>query len=70
MKFKKKPVVIEAFQWDPSKDSPYWLLEAFANRIVKPELDGSVTIQTLEGYHRGEIGDWIIRGIKGELFPC
>jgi hypothetical protein len=73
MKFRKKPVVIEAFEWipnAPASTTPEWFFEACASRIAIPEFDGSVTIKTLEGNHRGEIGDYIIQGVKGELYPC
>jgi hypothetical protein len=76
MKFRKKPVVIEAHQIpalnDPhTRELPIWLVDALCNGTVTP-LDGSggVIIKTLEGDHRGDVGDWIIRGIKGELYPC
>lgn len=73
MKFRKKPVVIEAIQWDG-----YGLTY---NRIVKeldPEKryvlpmrrDGKLHIQTLEGDHAATMGDWIIKGVKNELYPC
>ena len=75
--FRKKPVVIEAVQWTGSRvaeKAPSWLGEA----IDKPWGDpGSIvrsgdtlTIHTLEGAHRADPGDWIIRGVKGELYPC
>ncbi len=72
-KFRKKPVVIEAFKWDPHAsiaDTPNWFFDACSERIAIPELDGTVTIKTLEGNHRGGIGDYIIQGVKGELYPC
>jgi hypothetical protein len=71
--YRKKPVVIEAFEWKPTSpavDAPSWFFEACASGVAFPEFDGSVTIKTLEGNHRGEIGDFIIQGIKGELYPC
>lgn len=47
MKFRKKPVVIEAYQTDKT-----------------------MYIETLEGIHRANPGDWIITGVKGEQYPC
>ena len=70
-KFRKKPVVIEAFQltWFGGVDEPAWLKEAIANGSV--EVDGGlVSIVTLEGTMIGTPPDWIIRGVKGELYPC
>lgn len=72
-KFRKKPVVIEAFKWNPKSsvaETPTWFFEACTARTAYPEHDGSVTIKTLNGDHRGEIGDYIIQGVKGELYPC
>lgn len=72
MRFRKKPVVIEAFQWVPFQKElfPAWFHEAYQAGIVRFQEDGSLTIMTLEGDHRAEIGDWVIQGVKGELYPC
>lgn len=73
--FRKKPVVIEAFQFNPPTpphESPDWLTDAMRKGSVwyqggeRPYL----TIQTLEGDMRADVGDWIIQGVKGELYPC
>lgn len=72
-KFRKKPVVIEAFVWNPKAsvdETPNWFFDACVAKAAWPESDGSVTIITLEGKHRGEVGDYIIQGVKGELYPC
>jgi hypothetical protein len=80
-KFRKKPVVVEAIQitepliWD-------WLdggRKSFAFGL-HPSVswhDGNrkihsfrISIKTLEGVMHASIGDWIIRGVKGELYPC
>lgn len=77
MKFRKKPVVIEAWQVTPDDGQtrqlpPQWLVAALTSEppvaIALP--DGGLTIKTLEGDHRANVGDWIIRGVKGELYPC
>lgn len=69
MKFKKKPVVIEAHQ----------LLPGLAIELAKwcggvPVYDYgndcAVRIPTLEGDHTANNGDWIIKGVKGEFYPC
>ena len=82
IKFRKKPVVIEAYQWKESdalnlrgKGWPQWLVDATRSnegedQIVSQSFDGYATIKTLEGEMRADIGDWIIRGINGELYPC
>lgn len=70
MKFRKKPVVIEAVQvtdeWfdddHPNDDHPLGI-------TVDP-IQRAVFISTLEGVMRGDVGDWIITGIQGERYPC
>ena len=73
MKYRKKPVVIEAFQFnDDFTPIPEWLEQAFQYGMAYYQ-GGDVpylTIKTLEGKHRADVGDWIIRGVKGELYPC
>ena len=67
-KYKKRPVVIEAFAWAIEKVPDWWLK---ASKDFKIDVDtGSVFIPTLEGTHEARVGDWIIKGIKGELYPC
>ena len=73
-KYRKKPVVIEAHQWNPRERPtalPDWLWDAIG---MTPELfnenDGSIGIRTLEGTMIANPGDWIIRGVQGELYPC
>jgi hypothetical protein len=65
-RFRKKPVVIEARQWEGSNavDLLDW---------IKPEArqEGqTLVIPTLEGDHEARLGAWIIRGVKGEFYPC
>ena len=74
--YRKKPVVIEAMQFHGSKDSANQVLawmgwhSADARRasMVRPE-DG-ILISTLEGEMLAASGDWIIRGVQGEFYPC
>lgn len=72
MKFRKKPVVIEAMQYYagmPVIYFPAWLMVAIEsdNATIVPE---GMVIKTLEGDHLANDGDWIIQGVKGELYPC
>jgi hypothetical protein len=70
-KYRKRPVVIEAVQWNGGNINEVW--DAFgAERIYGPtEANPSwIVISTLEGDMRADVGDWIIRGVKGELYPC
>ena len=78
MKFRKKPVVIEAFMYALHVE-PKWFIEAERRGDIEPFWDGStegvhrpdgVEIKTLEGTMRAHVGDWIIRGVKGEIYPC
>ena len=72
MKYRMKPVVIDAFQWLPlssdaaAKDIPYWLV--MTNYSVGP--DNSLLIKSREGTMRANPGDWIIQSVKGEVYPC
>lgn len=75
-KYKKKPVVIEAFQYDGDFMGtnheyyvPNWAVEALESGIC--EFRGiDLFIKTLEGEHKADVGDYIIQGVKGELYPC
>ena len=71
MKYRKKPVVIEAILWD-GKAKTLMGFAPYTNVIEPPEIytDGRLWIPTLEGHMFAEIGDWIIQGVKGEIYPC
>lgn len=71
--FRKKPVVIEAVQWLNKKiicpPGPMWFVEAEERDDI--QLAGhTLYIKTLEGEMQAKPGDWIIRGVKGEIYPC
>ena len=83
LKFRKKPVVIEAFQMTEARrqdnsEWPSWLHQAWNMEPSEGALfidsdDPTRTwlvIGTLEGVHRVEWNDWIIQGVEGELYPC
>jgi len=68
MKFRKKPVVIEAVPFTGANGSE---VIRWADRGAVTDIDGgSLAIHALEGIMRANIGDWIIRGVKGEYYPC
>ena len=71
MKFRKKPVVIEAIQFLDTKDSfnklKEWIGESFYYDYQNAP---RVFIKTLEGDMGVSKGDWIIKGVKGEFYPC
>ncbi len=73
MKFRKKPVVIEAVQWlnnDPSYDAIGAWLDTHEQPMFEVRNHGDLVISTLEGEMVASPGDWIIRGVKGEFYPC
>jgi hypothetical protein len=81
-RYRKKPVVIEAFRFEPvrrpigacAKDAPIWFLQAEDDGKAKIWGDDEVPycmLQTLSGPVRAEAGDWIIKGTKeGDIYPC
>lgn len=74
MKYRKKPVVIEAMQWNPhdleeAGQVAGWMLAHIPNGFRVVEGRG-LQIDTLEDPMIASPGDWIIRGIKGEFYPC
>lgn len=70
-RYRKRPVEVEAWQVGSDEPKPVWLLDAMANEIALESSDGRRwSIQTLEGDHFGNVGDYIIQGVKGELYPC
>ena len=76
MKFRKKPVVIDAFRL--GEPWPEWFHDAVTKNDIITDLvnhgdgviAGTADIKTLEGVMRASVGDWIIRGVKGEIYPC
>lgn len=77
MKYRKKPVVIEAFKWTggpEQEEDPEWIIQAIKqgsvwfNWVRTPDV--KCCIETLEGVMEASVGDYITRGIQGELYPC
>lgn len=74
MKFRKKPVVIEAQQL--TGDSLFDLMRWINSNDGKTKEwgwdddDRYLIISTLEGNMKAQAGDWIIRGVQGEFYPC
>ena len=65
--FRKKPVVIEAVRLTPFSLED---VERFVGGDLGKGTDGGVVIATLEGAMHASIGDWIIKGVQGEFYPC
>jgi hypothetical protein len=61
MKYRKKPVVIDAWPWPKIPEG--------APVVVCEDTDEQV-VKTLEGVMERAHGDWLIRGVKGEYYPC
>lgn len=79
MKYRKKPVVIEAVQFTRRFMWPDWFHDAVSDCTVTTYNTGKFSdpsgpcfaeIKTLEGVMTVSEGDWVIRGVKGELYPC
>lgn len=84
--FRKKPVVIEAWQITRkgAEDRGLWPDWMKSHPSTATQMDWSqagervdhdagipyISIDTLEGRMRADIGDWVIKGVKGELYPC
>ncbi len=79
--YRKKPIIIEAVRFvgngtSPEIDGPEPHWYEVARTMERDEVwsinfrDGSLAIHTLEGVMQATRGDWIIRGIAGEVYPC
>ena len=83
-RFRKRPVVVEAMRWDGSVEEATvvidWII-ATGTRSATYRCDGPdgcpgtvgahyVAVETLEGTMLASPGDWIIRGVQGEHYPC
>ncbi len=71
-KFKKKPIIIEAVQWTGAN---HLITETFmkgsgAVMDYSEKQLGVIKIPTLEGVMSASAGDWIIKGVSGEFYPC
>jgi len=74
-RYRKRPVVIEAWQLGSLEPLPSWLSEAITDGRVSAfhnhlGIPAGMIIETLEGELSANSEAWIIRGIKGELYPC
>lgn len=73
MKYRKKPVVIEAIRWNgigfQVGEMPQWFLDAYMSKQINRK-DDTLIITTLEGDMTANPKDFIIQGVKGEIYPC
>ncbi len=66
-KYRKKPVVIEAFKWTVDKVPDWWeVLKGVEINVAT----GSAFIPTLDGTMEARVNDFIIQGVNGEIYPC
>ena len=77
MMFRKKPIVIEAKQFETNNEAGDVNMNAIViwinqgrDKIGAWHNGTNIFVSTLEGEMRADVGDWIIRGIKGEFYPC
>lgn len=72
--YRKRPVVVEAWQIPypelQDTEAPTWVIQAIIDRRIELVPTGGAVIHTLEGDMLGGVGDWLIQGVKGELYPC
>jgi hypothetical protein len=73
--FRKKPIVIQAMQWTGTEDNIAAFFDWFealdkSGPKVLESMPPQLEIRTLEGAMRASVGDWIICGVKGEIYPC
>lgn len=77
MKAKKRPVIIECFKWDGDfmfqngiYYVPEWALKACNKGTLFFRDRGELFIKTLEGDMHVTVGDYVIQGVNGEIYPC
>jgi len=80
MKYKSKPVEIEAIKFTEElaldcllnqRSGPFGLyITGSWNQTLKTLQEAYINIETLEGVMRANVGDWIIKGLIGEFYPC
>lgn len=66
-KYRKKPIVIEAVRYEDTTEGIAAVLRFCPGAALFPD---HITIKTREGTMRADLGDYIIRGIQGEFYPC
>jgi len=72
-KFRKKPVIIDAFQWTLTGTVPEWFYKASISGEIEIVIESTISflrIRTWEGIMIAMPHDFIIKGIKGEIYPC
>ena len=70
MRYRKKPIVIEAVRYMLEDSLPDWFMDRVTSNDILLNRDGSLFIKTLEGTMYADFGDYIILGVNGEVYPC
>lgn len=70
IKVKKKPVEVEAIQNTFQNQEIGFFDKLFEENNIEFWASGKITIKTLEGNMECKLGDYIIKGVKGEIYPC
>lgn len=74
MKYKKKPVIIEAIQFEDNSDRIIEIHEFMGGDTIRVNYEDKdnpyLKIETLEGIMKASVGDYIIKGVNGEFYPC
>lgn len=74
MKYRKKPVIIEAIQFEDNSDRIIEIREFMGGDTIRVNYEDKdnpyLKIETLEGIMKASVGDYIIKGVNGEFYPC
>lgn len=74
MKYRKKPVIIEAIQFEDNSDRIIEIHEFMGGDTIRVNYEDRdnpyLKIETLEGIMKASVGDYIIKGVNGEFYPC
>lgn len=74
MKYRKKPVIIEAIQFEDNSDRIIEIHEFMGSDTIRVNYEDKdnpyLKIETLEGIMKASVGDYIIKGVNGEFYPC
>lgn len=76
-KYRKKPIEVEAVKIvrpvsgteELTEAHPQWLMDNILTGRVRPYSDGTFHVNTIEGLMLGQAGDYLVKGIEGELYP-
>lgn len=74
MKYRKKPVIIEAIQFEDNSDRIIEIHEFMGGDTIRVNYEDKnnpyLKIETFEGIMKASVGDYIIKGVNGEFYPC